>query len=338
MLDNIETNDIYFSYIYLFIAVIVNSFNALFILLCSNLSDWTIIFYRYLIIGLFIFIYFIINSHTKTLLNFYNIGFIGFIAGIVYGLSGIVFVFAVNYDSIGSLYIISSTAPLFASFFSYFLMNETISIATLITLILCIIIIIILVCVELMIDSASIFGICMSIANVVFTTLYLVLARYINYNKKKSDKLDLTPILIIGSFLSVFISLFFEIDYISLTNYNIMYLIIQGIFVVAIPNIIFVYVTNVISVVTISLIRLSNIILSPMWIWICGLEEVSYDVVYIGIVIFVILLINGLIAIYENNDNQLINDKVEETKNDLIDESNNDLLNESTRLIPRYTL
>lgn len=136
----------YTSYIWLFVAIFFESFCALLALLNSNLSEFTVIFYVAIFqLSVMIFIYItsayykdnnvVLSSYLYE--NFYKIGRLGVLAGVLEAIEAISFIIALLHTYTANVFLIAMTVPLWVAIISFFRTNYTMKLRTIIASIIC---------------------------------------------------------------------------------------------------------------------------------------------------------------------------------------------------------
>lgn len=120
------------------LGVMILSPDALLIRLV-NADAWTILFWRGLLFAVGITLVIFFTYGRTTFLQFYKIGTLGILLGILFGLSTTSFILAIQHTSIANALIIVSTSPLFSALLSWFFLKEKTSLKTWVTMLVIII-------------------------------------------------------------------------------------------------------------------------------------------------------------------------------------------------------
>ena len=115
------------------LGVIILSPDALLIRMVQA-DSWTILFWRGLLFALGISIVIFIIYGKSTFQQFYKIGRMGLLLGVLFGLSTTFFVMAVQNTSIANALVIISTSPVFAALLSWAFLKEKTHLQTWITM------------------------------------------------------------------------------------------------------------------------------------------------------------------------------------------------------------
>ena len=292
-----------FQYGFVLFAVLLLSIDALLIQLVSGLSDWTVVFWRYAFMGVSIFTYFFVQELGEMWSKFYKIGFMGLLAGSVMAGAGIAFTLAILNTHTANVFLIAATTSLWASIFSYVFFAEMVPLRTLVAVVVSFAAVACVVGIELSADlDDAWFGNVMAIVSSIFTALYLVIVRGVNNGLKPNDKIDFTPALIIASVIEVVVSAAAGADVNSVSNMDMLYLVLQGVVVLSIGLALLTLATKRISAPEVSLFMLIDTVLEPIWVYLAGFDDPPYYTIYAGVVVLTVLIANSVLAINETSD------------------------------------
>jgi drug/metabolite transporter (DMT)-like permease len=281
-------------------AVLLLSVDALLIQLVSDLDDWTVVFWRYAFMGVSIFSYYFIQEQSEMWAKFYRIGWGGLLAGSVMAGAGICFTLAILNTHTANVFLIAATTSLWASIFSYFLFSELVPLRTLVAVVVAFAAVGVVVGIELSADLDSAwFGNVMAIVSSILTAMYLVIVRGMNTGLKASEKIDFTPALILASAIEVVVSAAAGASPNSVSDMDLLYLVLQGVVVLSIGLALLTLATKRISAPEVSLFMLIDSVLEPVWVYLAGFDDPPYYTIYCGIVVVVVLAANSILALYE---------------------------------------
>jgi len=324
------------TYSLLLFAVLLLSTDALLVLEVSDLNEWTLIFMRYWLMGLTITIYFFITEQERCILKFIDIGYLGIIASCFNAASGICYVFALLHTHVANVMVIMATNSIFAAIFSYLIFAELVPLRTIITMIVILISVVTIIALELTSDfDSNWFGNFMAVLSAFFTALYYVMVRGINKGRKTREEIDLIPCLILAASIEAIIAVgagAFD-DLQTLSDRDLIFLMLQGVIVLPIGSALLTYVTKYITAPEVTLFMLLDTIIEPIWVWLAGLDTPPYYTIYCGVVVIVALAANSYIAlneevskyekiidqeetIYLTSDKKTIDDDKNDDKND----------------------
>lgn len=302
-----SSNSLLWGYGLLTIAVLLLSIDALLILEVSNLGAWTIMFYRYGLMGITIGSYFVVSELGNSAQKFYDIGYIGTFVGLLWGAAGITFTLAILNTHVANVFILMATNPLFSCLFSYLIYGENIPWRTIITVLVCFTAVTVIIVFELNTDiDYGWFGNLMALSAVLLTSMYLVIIRGVNRSRKigHEREIDFVPCLVVAATLVsvVALSAGADLDLPSVRNMDIVFLILQGVVVLSIGSALLTTATAYVSAPEVSLFMLVDVVLEPIWVWLAGFDTPPYYTIYCGAVVISALLINSILAWYEEKD------------------------------------
>ena len=298
-------------------AVLQLSIYALLITLVSDLSEWTIIFYRYALMGTSIATYYLFSEGGNMIPKFYMVGWVGILAAVLLAGSGISFTFSILNTHVANCFLIVATTPLWASIFSFLFFGEAVPVRTIVAIVASFTAVAVVIAIEMSSDLDSAWlGNVLAVVSAVLFSLYLVLIRGVNWNKKTEEKIDFVPCLILGALIQAIVSASVGISVDSVSNFDMLYLVIMGVIVLAIGSSLLTMATSHISAPEVALFGLLDSVLEPFWVWLAGYDTPPYYSIYAGIVVVVALTANSILALNEESDV-----KVEEESSTLLDVS-----------------
>jgi drug/metabolite transporter (DMT)-like permease len=144
----------------------------------SHIDNLVVQFYRYFLSsGMILFALFAVQRR-ESLTKLYRIGYIGFFAGLVWGVSNLLFTFAIQNAVVANVVVIMASNPMFAALFSYFMLGELIPLRTAVTCIICVGVIIAIFVNELQANPSELPGIIAAVFISLTMGLYFVLMRF----------------------------------------------------------------------------------------------------------------------------------------------------------------
>jgi len=302
-------------YVLVLCAVLLLSIDALLITLVSDLSEWTIIFYRYALMGTSISVYYLFAEGGNMIPKFYMVGWVGILAATLLAGSGISFTFSILNTHVANCFLIVATTPLWASIFSYLFFGEAVPIRTVVAIVASFAAVAVVIGIEMSSDLDSAWlGNVLAVVSAVLFSLYIVLIRGVNWGKKAEDKIDFVPCLILGALIQAIVSASVGISVDSVSNFEMLYLVIMGVVVLAIGSSLLTMATSHISAPEVALFGLLDSVLEPLWVWLAGYDTPPYYSIYAGIVVVMALTANSILALNEESDL-----KVEEESSSLLE-------------------
>lgn len=112
------------------VGVLVLTPDAFYIRSVSNLPDFTVQFYRYLIFGLTVLCFFCIREGGQTLQKIKAIGVWGGLAGIAFGASNVCVTTAFQHTAAANALVIIASGPIFSALFSFLVLKEMVPLRT----------------------------------------------------------------------------------------------------------------------------------------------------------------------------------------------------------------
>jgi drug/metabolite transporter (DMT)-like permease len=119
--------------IYCVSAILILTPDSLCMRLLSNIPDFAVIFYRYILFASIYIVVYVAKEGKNTWNSFKSIGWIGALAGIVWGVSNFAITYAFQTTAIANALVINSANPMWSALFSWIVLKEKIPLRTLIT-------------------------------------------------------------------------------------------------------------------------------------------------------------------------------------------------------------
>ncbi len=263
-----------------FFAVFILSPDSLLIRL-SNLSDFSLIFYRSFLpaVTLFLFIFWVYKK--ETLKVFLLIGLPGIIYSLLYAITHICFVYAIQNTSVANALVIIAGAPIFAALFSIIFLKEKPSFFT--WLIISIALTSMFVIGWGSFSTSGIFGDLMAFIVAITMGASGVLVRYFKH-------IDLVPACLVGCILAGLYSLPFEIEF-NLTSAQIIYLSLMCFIMLPIPFIVMTIAPKYTPAYQVYLVFLLESVLGTAWVWLIINEVPKLNTIIGGCVLLCSVLI-----------------------------------------------
>ena len=309
----------YTSYIWLYLAITIESFCALLALLNSNLSEFTVIFFVALFQATVIMCIHITSAFYKNIVlssylyeSFYKIGRLGVLAGILEAIEAISFIIALLNTYTANVFLIAITVPLWVAIISFFRNNYIMKLRTIIATIICFACIGYVFYVDIKGESTANnddvgsqgtnwFGNLMAVVYTITYSIYLTLIDEITTDEKNND---LSPTLIISTSIQIIVALIVGVEFTSVTSNNYGYLFTYG-FILAVNDSIVIWAMWFIHPTEVAIYsEYSSVILQPLWVYIFGYSTPTLVSLIAGaIVIFTLFCHNYLELIDENDKN-----------------------------------
>lgn len=120
------------------VGVLLLTPDSLLVRLLSDLNDFTVIFYRYLIMSSALVMYMLAcHGPLQTYHKFLMIGYRGLFAGVIWGVQNFLITYAFQKTAIATVLVINASSPMFAAVFTWILLRESIPWYTLLAAIVC---------------------------------------------------------------------------------------------------------------------------------------------------------------------------------------------------------
>jgi drug/metabolite transporter (DMT)-like permease len=234
-----------------------------------------------------------------------GIGWIGFGAGILWGFSNIAFTVALQNTEVATVLIILASNPMFSVVFSYLLLGESTNMRTAITGLVC------FGCIAFIfyqsVASAdygqrSLVGVICAVLAASSFGLYFVLIRVaIKYQKSEPD-MNACNILSGATVAVVSAILGQGVRFSSISGRDVLYLIIQGVFVIPVAFTLLVIGPQYIPAPEVCLYSFIETVLGPLWVWLGGYEAPSQFAIYGGAILLFTLGANTIVELNSITD------------------------------------
>lgn len=119
--------------IYCVSAILILTPDSLCMRVLSTIPDMAVMFYRYMLFAAIYIVVYVAKEGRNTWKSFASIGWIGAIAGIVWGISNFTITYAFQKTAIANALVINSANPMWSALFSWLVLKESIPLRTIIT-------------------------------------------------------------------------------------------------------------------------------------------------------------------------------------------------------------
>jgi len=260
-----------YGYLLVCLGVLILSFDALLIEKIENLSEWTIIFYRYSLLGVSILSYLMFSEGVLCTTKLLSIGCSGLFAGLLLGGSGIAFIFALRNTHVANVFVTMAISPLIAGVLSYSFFGEDFPLRLVITTVICLISVISVISSELYSDfDDNWLGNCAAVACAILTAGYYVIIRGVNKSQESGKQTNYLPCLVVASIFEGMISLSSGADLTTITESNALYIVLQGLLVLPVGMALMNVAARHISATELTLFSLLDYLLEPLWVAVAG--------------------------------------------------------------------
>lgn len=113
--------------------VLILTPDTLLIRLVQDVPNYTVQFVKFAIFAIALFIPYVLYHGNESYMKFVELGKLGFLAGLIWGISNVFFINAVQQTYVGNVLVILASAPMFAALFSYIIQRHILPLRTGIT-------------------------------------------------------------------------------------------------------------------------------------------------------------------------------------------------------------
>ncbi|MCL2480448.1 MAG: DMT family transporter [Spirochaetaceae bacterium] len=233
------------------------SFDTVLIRLAS-VSSWQVAFWRGLFVIIPISLILFITEKTTVFAKIKQQGFPLVLSGVLWGISGFLFVTAVKHTIAANVLVMISLAPFFAAIASYIFLKEKIKKGTLFLIILCAVGVFIIFYGD--IGRGTLFGNFIGLLVPVTTGTNLAWMR-------KNKNISRMGAVIIGGFTTAFISSFFTLPLTVPPAKSLIYLSLLGLIVVPFAQLFLSIGTRSLPASKVAIMMMIETVLGPVWVW-----------------------------------------------------------------------
>ena len=238
---------------------IVLSPDSLLVRSVSHLPNYTVIFVKYSLYSATILFFYLCYNQWETLAVLKKIGYIGLIASIVWGVSNVIFMLALQNTSVATVLVILATNPIFAAVFSFLLIGEKVNLRTCLTGVVCFICIAVIFYqdIESNNDKKSTDGVIYAVFASITFGLYFTLIRFAG--QEYGNEPDMNACNIVAGLVVAIITAILGVDLHGISDSDMLLLCIQGMFVVPIAFTLLIIGPQYITAPEVCFINASNI-------------------------------------------------------------------------------
>jgi len=241
----------------------------------------------------------------------------GWLAGVMYGLSNIGFLWAVKSTYAANVLVIISTSCFFSAILSYFLLGERLKLHTLLACLLCAGGVLFIFADVLFLrkqdtsvfsSNSQTFGNIMALWTAFSSGAYFTLLRCVVV--KEGAHVDLIPVNIITCAFVLVFSLFQDDNGVTRAGANgsflptgrveILWLFLQGAFVIPVSYSLLTHASSMICSAEVGMIMTLETVLGPLWVKLAGFDNPPRFTVYGGSIILLALLLHEYINLQED--------------------------------------
>ena len=253
-----------------------------------NLDPWSTSFWRGMFLSLTLFVFLVVKYRSQVFAKYREIGRTGLAISICYVASSLCFVWSVENTSVANTLIIVATAPMFSAIFSFAILGEKTSPATLLAILSAFIGILIVISDSL--GGGNIVGDLFALGTAIAMASAFTLIR-------RAKNVDMVPATSLAGFIVACAMLPLTIQQPGVFDYPAQqwgYILVMGILVQAVPFAMLTVGPRYIPAAEVSLLLLLETVLGPYWVWLVLNEEASERALVGGSIVVATLLLHSL--------------------------------------------
>jgi drug/metabolite transporter (DMT)-like permease len=252
----------------------------------AGTDQWTVMFWRSSLTAYAILLYWSFRAATGRAVAPLTGGWYGIIVGAAYGISNSCFVVALSYTSVANVVFNLALIPMFAAFFSFFLLRERPATETIIAFIICLLGVSIIIWEGFKLGST--FG--------DFLAFSAAITMGLGFTVTRVSGRDFSMIPAIGAIVPLALSGFFITkDAFFLTHPQWFWLGLDGLFVVPVSAALFALAPKYITAPEVAMFFLIETVLAPVWVWLVVSEEPGKGSIAGGAIILITLAVHSYI-------------------------------------------
>ena len=271
-------------------AATLASFNGVFIRALGDMTDWQIVFWRHLLIGLMLCLSLTWSCRSNVVSAFRKIGWLGIFGAVAFGFSLVFLTMALHKSPIADVMFTLAAIPILTALIAWVALRERIEKVTWIAMIGAAMGVALMVAGHL--TGGSIKGVSLSIGCAVTVSIFAVILRW-------GRDLNMIPMFAVGSFIAAAIAAPFSFKGPSLNGENIAILLFWGGLVSPIYYSLFVIASRHIRAGELMLVVPLETILAVLLAWLILSEIPSANSLLGGILVIAAVSGMGIYRIYE---------------------------------------
>ena len=271
-------------------AATLASFNGVFIRALGDMTDWQIVFWRHLLIGLMLCLSLTWSCRSNVVSAFRKIGWLGIFGAVAFGFSLVFLTMALHKSPIADVMFTLAAIPILTALIAWAALRERIEKVTWIAMIGAAMGVALMVAGHL--TGGSIKGVSLSIGCAVTVSIFAVILRW-------GRDLNMIPMFAVGSFIAAAIAAPFSFKGPSLNGENIAILLFWGGLVSPIYYSLFVIASRHIRAGELMLVVPLETILAVLLAWLILSEIPSANSLLGGILVIAAVSGMGIYRIYE---------------------------------------
>ena len=276
----------------LLLSSIAISFGGLIMRNIEVANAWQIIFYRSLFFSISISLILIFHYRFIFFKNIKRIGYPGLLGAIFYTIANIMFVHAFANTTVANALFTLSSIPFLTALLAYYVLNENLSMRTVIIMLTAFLGIVIMIGEGLALGQ--VYGNLMALGTALSFSCFAITLR-------KFRNVDMLPTLLVAGLLILFITFIISYDALKLPIRDLFLCFLWGGILSGFVNYIFIYTTRYLYASSVTFFMLFEFALGPFWVFIFLNETVSINTLYGGILVMICVLVYSLFEIFNSN-------------------------------------
>ena len=276
----------------LLLSSIAISFGGLIMRNIEVANAWQIIFYRSLFFSISISLILIIQYRFILFKNIKKIGYPGLLGAIFYTIANVMFVHAFANTTVANALFTLSSIPFLTALLAYYVLNENLSMRTVIIMLTAFLGIVIMIGEGLALGQ--VYGNLMALGTALSFSCFAITLR-------KFRNVDMLPTLLVAGLFILFITFIISYDALKLPIRDLFLCFLWGGILSGFVNYIFIYATRHLYASSVTFFMLFEFALGPFWVFIFLNETVSINTLYGGMLVMICVLVYSLFEIFNSN-------------------------------------
>ena len=276
----------------LLLSSIAISFGGLIMRNIEVANAWQIIFYRSLFFSISISLILIFQYRFIFFKNIKKIGCPGLLGAIFYTIANIMFVHAFANTTVANALFTLSSIPFLTALLAYYVLNENLSMRTVIIMLTAFLGIVIMIGEGLALGQ--VYGNLMALGTALSFSCFAITLR-------KFRNVDMLPTLLVAGLFILFITFIISYDALKLPIRDLFLCFLWGGILSGFVNYIFIYATRYLYASSVTFFMLFEFSLGPFWVFIFLNETVSINTLYGGMLVMICVLVYSLFEIFNSN-------------------------------------
>ena len=276
----------------LLLSSIAISFGGLIMRNIEVANAWQIIFYRSLFFSISISLILIFQYRFMFFKNIKKIGSPGLLGAIFYTIANIMFVHAFANTTVANALFTLSSIPFLTALLAYYVLNENLSMRTVIIMLTAFLGIVIMIGEGLALGQ--VYGNLMALGTALSFSCFAITLR-------KFRNVDMLPTLLVAGLFILFITFIISYDALKLPIRDLFLCFLWGGILSGFVNYIFIYATRYLYASSVTFFMLFEFALGPFWVFIFLNETVSINTLYGGMLVMICVLLYSLFEIFNSN-------------------------------------